>query len=503
MRYLLSLAMVAMLGCEAPHPPELCGPLDDVSLFIGEKTELQVCFYDLEQSTLDYEAVSSDPSVAAVVLVPPASDAPTFSTLLVNPISVGETTITLTATNYANESVSGDFLVTVPNRDPEYCGEPITILVMESDEVIEIPVCFRDQDQHALEITAVSSTSAVTALVEDTVVKVTATGRFEADVTVTATDEEGGVAETSFSVDVPNHPPFFCRQLPSSISVDLNETRSYEICLEDRNGDVLTDSLTVSSRGGEVEAVINADQTSLSITGVTKGEVVLRYWATDPYGESAFALISVLVTEGEELFSDSFDSRSSAWKTSLAPGGHSEQGSFRVEDGVLKAQFAAAGMQTRGGARLETNAEFWRFTVRTRAFATEALAWIELWGAEDREAYQVFMNPLLGVMLTSCTRTVGDFGPFCQWHRRVTRQLTGPDHIAVGEWYEFDISVKSGEVIFLMNGTEVHRIRDERFFREGLIRVQLQGGYMDYLEPGESVRPVEFDDVTLNGKRAN
>ena len=97
--WLLGICAVAACSDDPLRPPEVCAPLEDVALYIGEVSEVEACFFDTNQGTLDYKVISSDPSVVAVRFIPPGIDDPLIAEARLEGLAVGASTITLTVTN--------------------------------------------------------------------------------------------------------------------------------------------------------------------------------------------------------------------------------------------------------------------------------------------------------------------------------------------------------------------------------------------------------------------
>ena len=390
------------------------------------------------------------------------------------------------------ESTEASFQVTVPNRNPEYCGSSPDPLVMKAGETTNVAICFNDPDGHVLSYSAVSSTDAVTVNATAREVRVEATGRHKAEITITAMDTEGGSTSITIDVDVPNHPPTFCEPVPPTIGIGVDERHVLSFCIADLDGDDLVDMLSVS--GDAALVLLNDKKDLLTITGVSVGEIAIEYRVTDPYDGEAMARIRVTVTDSEISFEDSFDANSGQWETALSDKG-SPAGSFTIKDGILEAWWEEEGPHGRGGAGREVSVEDWRFQTRARTQGPETAVWVELWDTDGQRAYQAWFAPGLHIMNFNLCEYSSDAG-FCVWQKARTVALW---RVGLGEWFEIEISVQTGEAVFLLDGVEQFRISQPDDVLSRITRVSLKGGLLDHSERHE---PAEYDYVRLRGKES-
>ena len=183
-------------------PPVAVGALPALVLTSdAAAVDLSGAFSDPDGDALTYSAVSSSPAVAAVSV--------SGSVLTVTWVSVGETTVTVTAADIGGRGGSAvqRFVVTVANRSPVAVGtlSPLTLSLTSPAPAVDLSGAFSDPDGDALTYSAVSSSPAVaTVEISGPVLTVTAVSAGAATVTVTATDASGSgmSAEQSFGVTV-------------------------------------------------------------------------------------------------------------------------------------------------------------------------------------------------------------------------------------------------------------------------------------------------------------
>ena len=486
------LLALSAFACEDPaSPPGVCAPIDDLSVYIGEAAETVACFADEDQGTLDYAVRSSNPSIATVAVIPPGIDDLRLVEVHVRALAVGEATITLTAANAGGESADAVFRLTVPNRDPEYCGLQLSPVALPAGDTVYIPICFTDPDKHALSYSVATSTDAVTVSVDSLEVRVEATGRFHAEITVTATDTEGGSGSIVFDTEVPNHAPVFCKPLPSSSYIEMGSTRVFEVCVSDPDRDMLIDSLVVD---GDLEVALVAGGDSLSITAGAEGVSVVEYWISDPYGEVAVSIMRVVVGTAEIILRDHFD-ENTGWDTALSDAGDSNTGTFSISDGVLETWWEYPGLSGRGGASREVIAEDWAVQIRARLRKTSIGIWVNLWSDDGLRAYQAIIIPEL----------IMAFG-LCEYSSTTKRCEPGAHYIitehmprASDQWFELEISVQSGEdVIFMLDGEERYRSTSPDAVLQQIKRVSLMA---TLTQPEDNEVPAEYDYIIVHGRR--
>ena len=199
---------------------------------------------------------------------------------------VGSTTITVTATDAAGNTVAVDFNVTVINIAPTVANS-IENLAMDrlSPLTIDISDIFADADGEVVEITAsVADDSIVDVWVEDYYLTVTALHVGEAEVTLLATDNDGDEVMDSFMVYVNNIGPVVALEIPDQI---LSVGESIQIDLSDvfMDPDGLDGSLTLTASVADDSIVaVSVDGTLLEVTGLEVGTTTIAIEAIDADG---------------------------------------------------------------------------------------------------------------------------------------------------------------------------------------------------------------------------
>ena len=193
--------------CDGAQPPAgtKVGTIDAVTVRVGGSAagvDVSSKFSDPEGHTLTYTAESSDTNKATVSV--------SGSTVSITPVAVGTATVTVTATDTEGGTAQQTIAVTVSNRAPTAVGTiaAVTVNVGDSGNSVNVSGNFSDPDNDTLTYTAKSSdTSKVTVSVSGSVVTITPVAVGGATVTVTANDGNGGTAQQTIAVTVPNRAP--------------------------------------------------------------------------------------------------------------------------------------------------------------------------------------------------------------------------------------------------------------------------------------------------------
>ncbi|MFQ5651787.1 MAG: FlgD immunoglobulin-like domain containing protein, partial [bacterium] len=191
------------------QPPAVRNPISHTTLVVDGPdfvTDLLDVFSDPEQDDLTFTASSSNESIASPQV--------TGSILTVSPVSPGDVTVHLTASDNVNPAVDHIFAVTVERLNrPPVLEQPVAdamIFIGGHNFQLDLDVVFSDPDEETLSYQAVSTDETVAfATVSDPMLTVIPLSEGSAVVKVRATDPKGGTDSTAFSVEVAQYPGIF------------------------------------------------------------------------------------------------------------------------------------------------------------------------------------------------------------------------------------------------------------------------------------------------------
>ncbi len=169
-----------------------------------------------------------------------------------------------------------------PNRSPVI--SPIPSQEVNSGSVISINVVATDPDGDALNLLAASSNNAiaVTQVTSKTAINVTGASAGVATVTVTVSDNRGGLATTAFIVTVKgqNRAPTISPILAQAL--DVGETLDVALAVSDPDGDTLT--VTTASDNTAIVTAAAPNSSTIRLTGVAVGSANVTVTANDGKG---------------------------------------------------------------------------------------------------------------------------------------------------------------------------------------------------------------------------
>ena len=188
---MLALMIGSLFACDEGEtfPPEICAALKDIEVFINESELVALCFTDPDGDAITVSVVASDPNVVDVS-VQGGSRA-----IALRGLVVGESSVTVIATDATGKMAEAIFMVEVPNRVPELELELPEITLTDASPTASLTLTdyFSDPDDHPLIFTAVSSDeSVVRVMVEGNTIEFLLEGNGSAQVQVTASDPAGG-----------------------------------------------------------------------------------------------------------------------------------------------------------------------------------------------------------------------------------------------------------------------------------------------------------------------
>ena len=256
------MAASALLACEPPQAPEVCGTIPEQTIVVGESVTVSACFDDPDGDMLGYTVWISDSGVATVT--------GSGATVTVTAVSPGNALVTILADNRHGLKAQQSFRVLVPNRPPVAIGEIADREVMVGDSVtLDISGFFSEPDGQALSYTVASDSSVARASVAGAALTVVAVAKGTTAVTLTATDPGGLTAMQSFLVTVPNRAPVAAGSVsPQTVEVGDTATVDMSPFFSDPDGDALSYSAVTSDTA--VAAALVADSTVM-VTAVAKG----------------------------------------------------------------------------------------------------------------------------------------------------------------------------------------------------------------------------------------
>ena len=268
----------ALVPNRSPVP---VGTIPDETVGAGSSVNVNLTpyFEDPDGDPLSYTAMSSNTGVVAASV--------TGSTLTVAGAAKGTVTVTVTAMDTEGLEATQTFRTTVPNRPPSPTDAiPDHTIRVGETVTIDLSNHFDDPDGDALTYAATTTNSGMVRMsVSGSNVAITAVAKGTANVTVSATDDEGLAATQTFRSVVPNQAPEPISMIPDQ-TAHVNETVTLHLStyFEDPDGDALTYHAMSSNSG-----VARASQagSTLTITAVALGEAVLTVTASDGDGASA------------------------------------------------------------------------------------------------------------------------------------------------------------------------------------------------------------------------
>ena len=214
-------------------------------------------------------------------------------------------------------------------KPPTYCGDAIAQQSVFVGEQVTIEPCFEDPGGGTLKLAAASSDESVARafLLRDNV-GVGGVSPGEAQVTITATNEDDQSVETSFSVLVPNRAPEFISDLKEA---DVIVNRSLEWNLAEFFEEPDREEMTFEAASSNSAVGVNVDGSVAEVFGLTAGASQITLTAKDPHGSEGTGTIEVTVKTPVMVFEDDFDS-----DESLDDWTANDYAEFSVENGSVR-----------------------------------------------------------------------------------------------------------------------------------------------------------------------
>ncbi len=273
------------------HPPVVANKFEKTYLFVYRSIEVDLSetFSDANEDPLVLTAESANEDVATVSL--------DGTTLTINGIMVGQTSVLLTATDPGELTVQHVFDVEVESDSPfvvEGNEIPDQMLTVVDPVTVSFADTFGDPEDDELTYMAMSADEGVaTVMIEGTDLTITGVMVGETTVTLYATDPYDNMASVTFGVEVVNAMAMVVMDIPDqTMTVVEPVTISIADTFSDPDGDELT-YMAMSSN--EDAATVMLDGTDLTITAVKVGMATVTVTATDPGGLSAETSFDVTV----------------------------------------------------------------------------------------------------------------------------------------------------------------------------------------------------------------
>ena len=289
------MAAGALLACEPPQAPAVCGAIPQQTIVVGESVTVTACFDDPDGDMLGYQVWTSDPGVATVI--------GSGATVTVTAVRPGNALVTILADNRHGLKAQQSFQVLVPNRPPVAIGEIADREVMVGNSAtLDLSGYFSEPDGQALSYTVASDSSVARASVTGAALTVVAVAKGTTAVTLTATDPGGLKATQSFRVTVPNRSPV-AEGTVSAQTVEVGDTTTVDMSpfFSDPDGDALSYSAVTSDT--TVTAVRVVDSVVLAMA-IAKGEATITVTATDREGLAATQNFLVTVPNRAPVVAD-------------------------------------------------------------------------------------------------------------------------------------------------------------------------------------------------------
>lgn len=257
----------------------------------------------LDLSNVFMDADNGAPTITVMIgsgMVLSADDI-TDMMLSLNALAVGETVVTLTATDVNGASVMDEFNVTVVNIEPVVANAIADQTTTRVDDLsIDVGMTFDDPDQDNSMMTlavSVADGTFVNASLSDSMLMISGLDVGSTMVTLTATDADGGMVETTFTTTVENIAPVVANSIsPISLEVGGQPASQAIAGLFSDDGDPLT--YTIASANSGIASASISGMTAM-IGAVSRGATNFTITAMDPHGGEASVTGSVTVGDGE------------------------------------------------------------------------------------------------------------------------------------------------------------------------------------------------------------
>ena len=225
------------------------------------------------------------------------------TSLMIDAIGLGTTTITVTATDADGSMIETTFNLTVENLMPVVANlVPAQTTTRVTDVMVDISETFMDPDYGDLTIVAVSDDEDVASVsLSDLMLTIDGTGLGGATVTLTASDPDGGMVSTTFEVTIENIDPVVAMSIPDQTTTRI-EDLSIDISGVFSDADATNGlDIVVSLGDNTIVSAMIGDDMMLGIEGLLVGSTSVTLTATDMDGAMAETMFNVEIMNIEPV----------------------------------------------------------------------------------------------------------------------------------------------------------------------------------------------------------
>jgi hypothetical protein len=270
-------------------------PIGSQTLNVGQAVNVTYTATDPDGDSLTAQADSDNSGVVTVSVGAPG-------TITLNGVGAGTATVTLSVSDGQNPAVSTAFgvLVNAPNNNPTILNvSPQSVNVGSS---LSVAIQASDPDGDSITLLAVSDNPAVVTANAPSAFEVIITGVTPgaANVAVEASDGKGGVAATSFTVQVVGVNTSPVIQPIDAQALNAGEQISVGVSIFDADGDLVV--LTALSQNSGVVTAESFGTDTIVLTGVGAGVADVNVTADDARGGITTISFSVSVSSPPPTF---------------------------------------------------------------------------------------------------------------------------------------------------------------------------------------------------------
>lgn len=288
-----------VIAPEINNPPVITEltPSASFSLQAGDDTTVQVTVTDEDADSLVYSGVSSSPAIATIT-------GGTNGVFTVNAVSAGDTTLSLTITDDASQSVTQTVSLTVtaiPNVAPTIDSRtPTGTINLDPGDTGVVTLNVTDEDVASLSFTGISNDPAVATVNNNNDNSFTISGITEgsAVITLTVEDEQGLDASITVPVEVaapPNGAPIITGRTPAAASLTVEPGNVSNVTLNVTDDDLAGVSYTAESNDMGVATVTVTAANTIRIVAVADGIATITMTVTDAGGLTDVDTINIVV----------------------------------------------------------------------------------------------------------------------------------------------------------------------------------------------------------------